>query len=519
MTLAQNLAFLAEAPQQILLTQLRRGIEKESLRSDAQGRLALSPHPAAFGAAMTHPSITTDFSEALLEFITPVSTSIADTLDELDALHRFAYAHLGDELLWNASMPCILGPRDEGIPVAQYGNSNPAIMKTRYRLGLGHRYGRKMQTIAGIHYNFSLPPALWQAFYQRDTPSLSFDDYVTERYFGLIRNFRRYSWLLVYLFGAAPAVSSCFLTGRQHSLQPLRDTTLYQPKATSLRMGDLGYQSDAQKGLNICYNRLDNYIHTLRQAIVTPHPQYAQFPADEQLSDGLLQIENEFYSPIRPKRVTASGEIPLGALQRSGVEYIEVRCLDVNPLLPLGIDAQQIRFLDAFLLFCLCDTSPLCDDEVNAATIDNMLKVVDRGREPGLMLADRNGDRPLSDWAEALLADISSLAALLDGAHGGEHYTTSCAEQQAKVADPERTPSAQITRQLEEGGLSYHAFAMQQSHSHAQAFRQAALNTEQQQHFARLKEQSILAQEALEADEEESFADYLQRFYAQYQAL
>lgn len=514
-----RLAFLAEDSNLALLTAIGRGIEKESLRADRAGKLAHTAHPAAFGAAMTHPSITTDFSEALLEFITPVSQSIDATLAELDAIHRFAYSELGDEFLWNASMPCILGERDDDIPVAQYGSSNPAKMKTRYRLGLGHRYGRKMQTIAGIHYNFSLPPALLEALYAKEGGTASFKDFVTEGYFGLIRNFRRYAWLLVYLFGAAPAVSRCFLNDREHGLDSLGEFTLYKPQATSLRMGNLGYQSDAQKGLNICYNRLDNYINTLRTAIVTSYPGYEGIPASEQLSSGLLQIENEFYSPIRPKRVTASGEIPLGALQRGGVEYIEVRCLDVNPMLPVGINAEQIRFLDAFLLYCFCQASPLCDNDVNAATIDNMLTVVDAGRQANVALVDRGTSRRLRDWAEELLGGIRETAALLDRAHQSSAYTDSWQLQCAKVADPELTPSAQIVRRLERDGLAFHEFAMQCSLNHAEAFRSRGLSDAEARRFSEMRDQSLADLSKAEDASTEPFEDYLARFYAQYQTL
>ena len=143
-----------------LLTQIGRGIERECLRVTAEGTLAQTPHPRALGSALTHPSITTDYSEALLEFITPVSRDIDETLDILARIHGFVYRQLGDELLWSSSMPCIVSG-DAGIPVARYGQSNVGRMKTVYRYGLGHRYGRLMQAIAGVHYNFSMPEAYW----------------------------------------------------------------------------------------------------------------------------------------------------------------------------------------------------------------------------------------------------------------------------------------------------------------------------------------------------------------------
>ncbi len=516
----QRLAFLAQPAQHSLLRAIRRGIEKESLRATADGQLSRRRHPDAFGSPLCHPSITTDFSEALLEFITPVSDSIDDTLAELDNIHRFASRSLDNELLWNASMPCHLPAADE-IPVAQYGSSHSATMKSRYRLGLGHRYGRKMQTIAGIHYNFSLPPALWDALYQLQGGEGSADkDFVTDSYFALIRNFRRYSWLLIYLFGAAPAVSKCFVNGQTHGLQEFGDTTLYGPHATSLRMGDLGYQSNAQKGLNICYNHLNFYIDTLRNAITTAHGDYQHYPADEQLSSGLLQIENEFYSPIRPKRVTDSGEIPLGALRRGGVEYIEVRCLDVNPLLPLGIDAQQIRFLDAFLLFCLSKDSPLCDDQANGAISDNLAKVVNRGREPGLTLIDDDGDeRELVHWGEQLIDGIERLAELLDNAHDSSQYRESCASQRAKLRNPALTPSARIVDAIEQRDGSFFDYALRQSREHDRNFREGQLTPAQLRRFAELRFDSLEQQTAIEARDEGSFDDYLARFYQQYQNL
>lgn len=516
----QRLAFLAEPAQHSLLRAIRRGIEKESLRMDSDGLLARSPHPPAFGSPLCHPSITTDFSEALLEFITPVSESIDDTLGELDSIHRFASASLGEELLWNASMPCRLPAADQ-IPVAQYGSSHSATMKSRYRLGLGHRYGRKMQTIAGIHYNFSLPPALWDALSQlQGSGAAASKDFVTDSYFALIRNFRRYSWLLVYLFGAAPAVSKCFVNGQPHNLKEWGEHTLYAPYATSLRMGDLGYQSNAQKNLNICYNHLDFYIDTLRNAITTAHSDYERFPADQQLSSGLLQIENEFYSPIRPKRVTESGEIPLGALRRGGVEYIEVRCLDVNPLLPMGIDAQQIRFIDAFLLFCLCQDSPQCDDEANAAITDNLHKVVNEGRRPGLTLVDDSGqERSLSDWGEALIDGIEALAEQLDSAHGDSAYRESCASQRAKLRKPSLTPSARILDDIQQRDGSFFHFALRQSQEHATRFRSQPLSPAQLSRFTELQLDSLAEQQAIEADNAGSFEDYLARFYRQYAEL
>ncbi len=526
-SLHQRLAQLASPSILPLLRQLRRGIEKESLRIDSAGRLAQTPHATVLGSALTHPSITTDYSEALLEFITPVASDIDITLSQLDAIHRFVYAVLPEENLWTASMPCVLGT-DADIPVAQYGSSNSGRMKTIYRIGLGYRYGRKMQTIAGIHYNFSLPETLWPQLFDM-APGPELQARVTDAYFGLIRNFRRYAWLLIYLFGASPALCKSFLDGpvaknQGHRLQEFDDYTLYQPHGTSLRMGDLGYQSNAQEKLNVCYNRLDTYIQTLKSGILEAYPDYQRIGVEvdgeyRQLSAGLLQIENEFYSPIRPKRVAQRGETALTALAHRGVEYIEVRCLDVNPFLPIGVDAETLRFIDAFLLFCLFEESPYCDDSGRRELIGNNKIVVNAGREPGVMLQRGGAPVALKQWAEELLHRIEMTALLLDRAHEHGGHTESVARQRAKIADAELTPSARVVRELRDGRTSYAQLALQYSQLHALYFRGTPLSPSTLAEFVATAERSLQAQVDIEVGDELPFPAYLQRYFDQYRAL
>lgn len=524
MSFPQRLQHLSE--QTGLLAGIKRGIEKESLRIATDGNLSKLPHPVGLGSALTHPCITTDYSEALLEFITPVSTSVEESLNKLAEIHRYVYSQIGDEILWGASMPCLL-EGDEGIPIAQYGSSNIATMKQVYRAGLGHRYGRLMQTIAGIHYNFSMPDAYWPLAQAAEDYQGTLESYRTERYFGLIRNFRRYSWLLVYLFGASPAVCSSFLRGMtDHGLVPFdpRGRSLHVPMGTSLRMGDLGYQSNAQEGLNICYNALDNYVETLHEAITTPHPAYDEIGtcvdgSYRQLNTALLQIENEFYSAIRPKRVARSGETPLGALCRDGVEYIEVRCLDVNPMLPLGLDEQQIRFVDTFLLYCLLQDSPACDDSETQAMASNLELVVNRGREPGLLLRDGPQARELGNWGNILLDSMESIATALDNAHGGEAYRQALSGQREKLNDPGKTPSAMLLQEMQERDLPFFRLAKEYSQRWAEEFREAPLPREMQHAYIEGAADSLRAQRALEASDTFSFDDFLADYYQQYEEL
>jgi glutamate--cysteine ligase len=493
---------------------IRRGIEKESLRVTAEGRLAQTPHPVAMGSALSHPYITTDYSEALVELITPVSDSIDECLRFLEDLHKFVYASLPEgERLWVSSMPCLL-ESEEQIPLAQYGSSNIGRLKTLYREGLGHRYGRLMQTIAGIHYNFSMPDAFWQDYRAVLGSTEPLQDFTTRHYLHLIRNFHRYSWLLVYLFGASPAVCRCFTQDRDHQLQDYDEYTLFKPHATCLRMGDLGYKSDAQRSIYVCYNDLNNYLDSLYSALSTPYPPYQDIGMQDadgnylQINTNLLQLENEFYATIRPKRV-GDGKRPLQLLKAEGIQYIEVRALDLNPFLPMGIDATQIRFLDAFLLYCLLSDSPDCVEAEHQEIEKNLALTVNQGREPGLQLSRNGAPLTLKNWADALLADIAFSAALLDHTHDTGAYSEALSAQQAKVANPALTPSARVLQGMQEQSLPFCKFSMQQSEQTQSWFVTHPLAPSRLDHFTAASAQSLAAQAFAETSDTIGFEEFL----------
>lgn len=525
MSLETRLKLLADPAKTPELANITRGIEKESLRVTPSGHLAQTPHPEPLGSALTHSSITTDYSEALLEFITAPSASIEKVLEELEEIHHYTYQHMDDELLWVNSMPCQLG-QDSDIPVAKYGSSNIGRMKTTYRIGLGHRYGRLMQTIAGIHYNFSVPDSLWEWLKALDKSELSLQDYKTQGYFSLIRNFRRYFWLLLYLLGAAPAVCNSFLKGRQHKLVPVNSDnhSMYTPYATSLRMGDLGYQSDAQSSLIVCYNNIENYVDTLQQALLFPYPQYQNIGLKgdkgeyRQLSTHLLQIENEFYSPIRPKRTTHSRETPIHALCERGIEYIEVRCIDLNPLLACGIDAETIRFLDTFLLFCLLKDSPQTDNREYKQILENQRRTVYNGRDPELRLQHGEHEILLRKWGEALLAQMQPVADLLNQANQTDDYSRALNTMQARLADDSLTPSAQLLEEMHSHNETYFRMAMRLARKHRDYFQQRPVAENSFQKYRVLAEQSRQKQQQLEAADQGSFEEFLEDYYRQYQS-
>jgi glutamate--cysteine ligase len=511
------MALLEDDDHRALLGQGLRGIERETLRVDRQGHLARTPHPKALGSALTHPQITTDYAETLMEFITPAEHDIGLALHRLDAIHRYAYSKLGDEILWGVSMPGEL-PSEEEIEIAWYGKSNIGMLKHVYRRGLALRYGKAMQCIAGIHYNYSLPEQLWQVFAASEGITEerrnALRDFQSESYIAMIRNFRRYSWLLMYLFGATPALTTSFLRGRQHTLERLSDDTLYLPYATSLRMSDLGYQNDAQAGLRPHENSLESYVTTLMDAVNRPYAPYAAIGTKKdgewiQLSTNVLQIENEYYSTIRPKRVIRTGERPVQALCNRGVQYIEVRCLDVDPFEPIGVSLETGRFLDAFLLFCALDDSPLISAHDSAIHARNFARTVKEGRRPDLTLTRDGGEVPLKEWALELIERIRPVAELLDQDHNDSGvHAASLNHQKAKVEDPALTPSARVLEEVRALG-SAAAFGLRQSELHAASFRDSPLMPAEAGLFDEMAAASLAEQARIEATDTGSFDEFV----------
>ncbi len=508
-------ARLAAHPE--LLRSIRRGVEKEGLRVDAQGKLALTPHPASLGAALTHPGITTDYSEALLELITVPHGSAQAMLDELTDIHRFVALRNPAEVIWNQSMPAQL-PAEDQIPVAWYGSSNSGMLKHVYRLGLAWRYGKIMQCIAGVHYNFSLPDATWDLL--QDGPTAR--DRRDAGYMALIRNFMRHAWLLMYLFGASPALSHSFLrgVGQEAGLQRLSPDTYCLPWATSLRMSDLGYKSPVQSELQLCYNDLDTFTARIHTAVTTPWPPYEAIGTHRdgqriQLNTNILQIENEYYSPIRPKQATARCERPNTTLRQRGIQYVEVRCMDIDPWAPAGISLDTARFLDVFLLHCALEDSPLFPAPGHCQESQANFSLVAReGRRPGLLLQRDNCISSLRDWAQETLEQMAPTAELLDTYSGDGQHLASLKRQSAKILDPNATPSGRLLAELKERGQEFHHYTLAQSTAHWDTLRAQPLAADTLQRLDRLAAVSLAKQAELEASDVVSFEEYVAEFEA-----
>jgi len=377
------------------LRNARTGLEKESLRVSPDGRLSQTAHPSVLGAALTHPWITTDYAESLLELITPPQERATQALDFLLNVETFVYQQLDQELLWTTSMPCVLAGEDD-IRIAEYGSSNAGRMKHIYREGLAWRYGKAMQVIAGIHFNYSIDDAFWQPWQQVQGDTGELRTFRDAQYMGLVRNLQRYGWLIIYLFGTSPAICKSFLGGRTppEGMEAFNAYTLYEPFGTSLRMGNIGYTNSKENktGVKVCYNTLESYVSSLRHAIATPCAEYAEIGVKvdgeyRQLNANILQIENEYYSTVRPKQPLQGFEKPSDALEKRGIAYVELRSIDVNAFHPAGLTHQQLFFLEVFMHFCLLQDSPLVSAEEFAAINQNQMLTAHRGRDPEVRLS------------------------------------------------------------------------------------------------------------------------------------
>ncbi len=498
-----------------------KGVERESLRVTPAGRISTAPHPRALGSALTNEHVTTDYSEALIELVTPPFAHTWELVQYLVDLHRFVYTNLpDDELLWATSMPCAI-KGDESIPIALFGSSNVGRMKTVYRHGLGHRYGRVMQAIAGVHFNYSFPEHFWPVLaevLQSQDPGQAFR---SEAYFSLLRNYRRHGWIVLYLFGNSPALCPSFLQGRKVAgLEPLEPGSLYAPHATSLRMSDLGYRNKSQAGLNVSVNSLEHYVRDLTAAISTPNPEYQKIGVKvdgeyRQLNANILQIENEYYSFIRPKRVTRSGERPTRALQRGGVQYVEMRSLDVSMFDPVGVNQNKLRFLEAFAAFCVLRESRPIETSEQDELDGNHAIVAREGRRPGLMLRREGRDVALGDWAAEIIDSMRGLCELLDEGDAQRPYLTALELQEEKIRDVSRTPAARSLHEMRVNEESFFNFALRMSKVHQSYFRELLpTSPSRQDEFAAEAAESIEQQARIEAADKVSFDDYLARYFS-----
>ena len=448
-----------------LLNQGRWGLEREALRITPSGELALTPHPAAFGDKQDNPRITTDFSESQLEMITPPRGSIREAYRELEDVHREVRAGLANEQLWPLSMPGSL-PDEREIPIARYASETGEAEAEIYRKGLALRYGKKMQMISGIHYNYSFAPELLHFLYQhsRNNTKRDYHEFVDALYFSVARNVLRYRWLLLYLFGASPVFDSSY----DHKMLSEIDASELR-NATSLRMSRVGYYNALQSSFSVSHNSKDEYIRDLEKILYTRSEQYAALGLYQngervQLNDCILQKASEFYSPLRFKQATQDNEAMLDALEKRGVAYLELRVLDLDPFSPTGVDMQTLYFTHTLMTYSLlADSPPLTSAELEECN-SNHHRVALAGRKKGLRLKRKDQILGLKSWARDILHDLLNVASFLDGT-GHAEYTQSVLLQLQKLNNPELLPSAVIEREMRTAGHHMTFYGLARSRS------------------------------------------------------
>ncbi|WP_425619564.1 glutamate--cysteine ligase [Buchnera aphidicola] len=457
--ISKKISWLYNNPK--ILKGIYRGIERETLRIKKNGDFSKTKHPYFLGSSLTHKWITTDFSENLLEFITPATNNIDKLLSFLTDIHCFAASKMRHERMWPFSIPYSY-KKKTNIQIAQYGSSNLGKMKSVYRTGLKYRYGDLINTISGIHYNFSFPILFWEYWKKQEEIDKNID-YISQGYLHVIRNYYRFGWIIPYLFGSSPAIPSFFLKNikKKYPFKKNKENIFYLPWATSLRLSEIGYTNTNIIDLNIMFNDFNEYIESLQKSLITPSEKFINIGLKDkennfkQLNCNILQSENELYTQIRPKRNTQNDESPILALKNRGIEYLEIRSLDINPFSSIGINKDQILVLDLFLIWCALIDSPKINKTDFIFINKNWEKIIFKGRKPNqnMYIYQENQKKTFIEISEIILTDLKKIALILDINSDDMQYQTVCDKIKSLFINPELTYSAKFLNLLIEKGI------------------------------------------------------------------
>jgi len=351
------------------------GIEKENVRVDKSGHMATTPHPGILGDKFKHPYITTDFSESQVEMITPPLDSIDKVHGFLETLHDVVTQNIGDELLWPQSLPPLL-PDEEDIPIAQFGDKG--VGKERYREVLAKRYGRERQMLTGIHYNFSLSDRLERKLVKICCSDGDVESFREDLYFKMLRNFMRYRWFLVWLFGSSPVSDPSF---KMKSLKTGEKKQVVCGHAVSIRTSSGGYRNEEEYFVD--FNSLDAFGKSISTLV----------------DEGRLVGQEELYLPIRLKFD-----------ENERISHVEVRLLDLDPYEKAGISKDRLNMVHLFLLHCLFKDEPdSYDKKQQEIAANNQDLVACYGLKPDLKLSSFDGDEVLAqDFGKEIYSEIQN---------------------------------------------------------------------------------------------------------------
>ena len=401
------------------------GIEWESLRALSDGKLSLTPHPEVFGDKLKNPVITTDFSESQIEIITPTFDSIDEAFDVFSLLADLVNASLpDDEYLWFQSIPCIL-PYYDKIPIAKYGDEG--VESEKYRMELAKKYGVKKQMISGVHFNFSFAEESVEKLYEIIGSDLDFKEFKNEIYLKIARNYLRYCWLIIYLTGCSIGSHGTFSKDCIHKMDA-RDAygSYYSTKGPSFRNASCGYKN--LKDLYPGYASVDEFTRDVQSFI----------------DDGDLSEAKELYTQIRlkPKRPMDM----LNSLKEDGIEYVEIRTLDINPFYKCGLVRHDMKFLHLFLIYMAIKSESDYVDWQKEAKI-NEENTAERAYDESMRLLKDGEETTLKEWASEIINEIYGMCEVL-----GIEEENTLKLMHDRVSNPDLTYGKRLLELISERG-------------------------------------------------------------------
>lgn len=406
------------------------GIEWESLRAKGDGELSLTPHPAIFGDKLTNPLVTTDFSESQIEIITPAFKTIDEAFDTFSLLSDLVNASLpSDEYLWFQSIPCILPYVDE-IPIAQYTEAGEDSQK--YREDLAKKYGVKKQMISGVHFNFSFSDDFLEKLYSFEDSQITFKEFKNEIYLKIARNYLRYCWLIIYLTGCSIGSHKTFSNDCIHLMDAKDDYgSFYSTKGPSFRNASCGYKNLIE--LYPSYDSIDEFTRDINEFI----------------GNGDLSEAKELYTQIRLK--PKNPKDLLNSLTDDGIEYIEIRTLDINPFYKCGLVKHDMKFLHLFLIYMLIKDESDYSEWQKEAKI-NEENVAERAYVDSMRLLKDGDEVTLKSWASEIINEMFGMCEVLGI---GEDHTLNLMLN--RVANPDLTYGKRLLELIKnEGYINTH---------------------------------------------------------------
>ena len=374
------------------------GIEREGLRVTDQGKLALTPHPPIFGDKLENPYITTDFSESQVEIVTPVFHSVRETYENLEALTNIVISEIeeNNEYFWPQSMPCDI-PDDSVIPIAIY-EGEAGKQARSYREKLMAKYGGKRQLISGIHFNFSFGDDFIETLWKESKSNATLKDFKDKLYLKVLRNYLRYRWLIIYLMGCTPALHDSYLRECLTDMDDVGKNTFLTETLISSRNGSCsGYKNIIDIYPN--YSSMSEFFESINEFI----------------NRGDISEVKELYAQIRlkPKNLKDIME----SLEKDGIQYLEIRTIDLNVFDKCGIAEIDLEFLNVFMLFLLLEGEENFETWQQEALLNEKF-VAEHGLNPELELLDHQHWTLKTAWAEDVLEKIAEINDYLELGQG-----------------------------------------------------------------------------------------------------